>query len=159
MTIEGNWLVGYLANEFPSLDYGVVELPSGPTGRGTTAFISCWVVNATTDNPTAALELASFLTSPRQTAAWTDASGNLPFTVDQATAWVAGHPDYATFVAALPSATPWTGPAGFIDQAEAVNMGMRMWYNDEMTTPELIARLANMSQNPPIPLPTATPSD
>lgn len=151
MTIEGNWLVGYLASEFPGLKYGVVDLPTGPSGRGTTAFISCWVVHATTDNPTAALELAAFLTSPVQTSAWADASGNLPPSLEQATP--------RDVASALASAAPWTGPAGFVDKAERVNIAMQMWYNDEMTTPELAARLATMSENPPLPQPTATPVD
>jgi multiple sugar transport system substrate-binding protein len=159
MTIEGNWLISYLANQFPSLDYGIVELPTGPTGQGNTAFISCWVVNAASANPTAAFELATFLTSPSQLSAWADASLNVPPSIELATAWVANHPDYATFVNALPVATPWTGPVDFVDRAETVNTGMRMWYNDEMTTPDLIERLATMSENPPLPIPTATPAD
>ena len=159
MTIEGNWLVGYLASEFPALDYGIVELPIGSAGHATTAFISCWVVNASTSDPTAALELASFLTSPPVVSAWSSISGNLPPSLEQAATWTTNHPDSATFVSALPNAVPWTGPAGFVDQAETVNMGMRMWYDDNMTTPDLIARLAIMSQDPPLPLPTATPSD
>jgi multiple sugar transport system substrate-binding protein len=158
MTIEANWLVGYLANEFPALDYGIVELPAGSTGRATTAFISCWVINAATTKPAATLELAQFLTSPSVVSAWAEASNNLPPTLEQATTWVATHPTYAPFVAALPSAQPWTGPEGFVTRSEAVNMGMRMWYNDEMTTPDLISRLASMSDQPLLPIPTSTPS-
>lgn len=159
MTIEGNWLIGYLANNYPDLDYGLVELPTGPAGRGTTAYVTCWVVNADSRNTAGALELGAFLTSPAQTAAWTDAANNLPPTLDQATAWVANHPEYAPFVASLAYATPWTGQAGFIAQAETVNFSMNMWYNDNMTTPELIGILATMSENPPLPTPTATPTD
>jgi multiple sugar transport system substrate-binding protein len=159
MTIEGNWLVGYLANQFPSLTYATAELPTGPTGRGTTAFISCWVVNAKSQNRAAALELAAFLTSPEQITAWADVSGNLPPTLDRAAAWVANHPKYATFGTAMAYAAPWTGPAGFIKQSETVNLSMSMWYKDNMTTPELLGVLQTMSQNPPLPTPTATPSD
>jgi multiple sugar transport system substrate-binding protein len=159
MTIEANWLVPYLANHFPSLTYGILELPSGPSGRGTTAFITCWVINAQTQNVEGALALASFLTSPPQLAAWADASGNLPPTIEGATAWVARHPTYAPFVASLPYATPWSGPAGFVARSETVNLSMDMWYNDNMTTPELIGVLASMSESPPLPTPTATPAD
>jgi multiple sugar transport system substrate-binding protein len=159
MTIEGNWLVGYLANQFPSLTYATAELPTGPTGRGTTAFISCWVVNAKSQNRAAALELAAFLTSPEQITAWADVSGNLPPTLDRAAAWVANHPKYATFGTAMAYAAPWTGPAGFIKQSETVNLSMSIWYKDNMTTPELLGVLQTMSQNPPLPTPTATPSD
>ena len=156
MTIEGNWLVGYLTSSYPTLDYGLIELPTGPAGRGTTAYITCWVINADSSNATGALELAAHLTSPSQTAAWADASGSLPPSLDLATAWVANHAEYTPFVASLPYATPWTGAAGFIAQAETINFSMSMWYNDNMTTPELIGILATMSENPPLPTPTAT---
>jgi hypothetical protein len=32
------------------------------------------------------------------------------------------------------------------------------WNNDNITTPELIGILQTMSQNPPLPTPTATPA-
>jgi multiple sugar transport system substrate-binding protein len=156
MTLEGNWLVGYLATQFPDVRYGIVELPSGSAGRATTAYITCWVVNAHSANPEAALDLAAFLTSPAQAAAWANASGNLPPTLEQATAWVATHPSYAPFVSSLTYAVPWTGPAGFIANSETVNLSMRRWYNDEITTPELIGQLSTMSAYPPLPTPTAT---
>ena len=144
MTIEGNWLVDYLATEFPDFEYGVVELPAGPSSRGTTAFVSCWVVNRAAADPAAALELAAFLSAPEVAADWADASHNLPPTLDQATAWLADNPTYGPFVAGLGYARPWTGTEGFIGQIEAVNTAMRMWYNDEATTPELVARLAQV---------------
>lgn len=146
MTIEGNWLVEYLAAEFPELDYGIVELPAGPARRATTAFVSCWVVNRTASDPTAALQLAAYLASPPVAAAWAEASHNLPPTLDQAAAWLTGNPTYAPFVTGLAYAVPWTGGEGFIRETEAVNTAMRMWYNDEATTPDLVARLALVSR-------------
>lgn len=159
MTIEANWLVTYLDTSFPALDYGVVELPTGPTGRGSTAFISCWVVNSSSRNPTGALALAAFLTSPQQSLALASASGNLPPSIELANQWVVTHPDYAPFVASLSYAAPWYGPAGFLRRAETVNLSMNRWYTDNMTTPELIGVLATMSENEPLPTPTATPAD
>jgi multiple sugar transport system substrate-binding protein len=161
MTIEANWLVPYLANYFPGMDYGIVELPAGPSGRGTTAFLTCWVVNADAANAEGALALAAFLTEPQRRMAWADASGNLPPSIEEATSWVSDHPTYAPFVNALSYATPWIGPAGFLDRAAAVNLSMDAWYKDNMTTPELIGVLATMSENPPLPTPTptATPAD
>jgi multiple sugar transport system substrate-binding protein len=144
MTIEGNWLVDYLAAEFPDLEYGIAELPAGPVGRGTVAFVTCWVVNRDAADPNAALQLAAYLGTPEVVAAWADASHNLPPTLDQATAWLASNSTYAPFVAGLAYADPWTGPEGFIREIEAVNTAMRMWYNDEATTPELVARLGQV---------------
>src|SRR5690606_40176759 len=41
MTIEGNWIVGALRNDFPDTPYRVVELPAGPAGKGTLQFTNC----------------------------------------------------------------------------------------------------------------------
>lgn len=155
-TIEANWLVNYLANQFPDVNYGILELPSGPTGRGTTAFATCWVVNADSPNPNDALRLAAFLTSPEQTLAHAQASGNLPPTIEQANQWAASNPQYAPFANSLPYATLWTGPSGFLTRAATVNLSMDMWYRDNMTTPQLIGVLAGMSENEPLPTPTPT---
>jgi multiple sugar transport system substrate-binding protein len=157
MTIEGNWLVDYMAVQYPDLKYGIVELPVGPAGRGDTAFITCWVVNAHAANVSGALELAAYLTSSSQVMAWANESHNLPPRIDQATDWLADHKMYAPFASALSYSTPWTGPAGFTDRAGMVDHGMDDWNNDNITTPELIGILQTMSQNPPLPTPTATP--
>jgi len=148
MTLEGNWLVRYLAATFPDLDYGIIELPSGGARPAATAFVSCWVIHRAATDPAAALELAQFLTAPSQTLAWANASGNLPPTLDQATVWLAANPIYAPFVNALPHAVPWTGTIRFNAQVEAVNTGMRMWMEDTMTSPQLLERLATLAPAP-----------
>ena len=39
MTIEGNWIRGAMTNDYPDINYRVVELPNGPSGhRGSMAF-------------------------------------------------------------------------------------------------------------------------
>jgi multiple sugar transport system substrate-binding protein len=44
MTIEGNWIVGYLQQTFPDKTWAVAELPAGPAGQGTFAFTVCYGV-------------------------------------------------------------------------------------------------------------------
>lgn len=156
MTIEANWLVSYLASQYPNVQYGILELPTGPTGRGTTAFVTCWVVNADSPNANGALQLAAFLTSPAQTLARAEASGNMPPTIELANQWVASNPQYTPFVNSLPYATLWHGPSGFLTRAATVNLSMDMWYKDSMTTQQLIGVLAGISENPPLPTPTPT---
>ena len=49
MTIEGNWIHGALQNDYPDIDYTVVELPEGPAGKGTLLFTQCWGIAADSD--------------------------------------------------------------------------------------------------------------
>ena len=146
MTVEGPWLVDYLAAEFPDLDYGIVELPTGPAGRGTTAFVSCWVIGASGSD--SALTLATTLATPDRTVELAAALGTLPPSIEQATASLGTRSRLGPFVAGLSYASPWTGPAGFVAQVEAADTAMRLWLNDEATTDDLLASIAALGEPP-----------
>ncbi|NWF69416.1 MAG: sugar ABC transporter substrate-binding protein [Chloroflexi bacterium] len=73
MTLEGNWIISYLLNNFPELNWGAAEMPIGPgsamseemgemAGRGTLTFTVCLAVGANTEFPTEAWSLVNFLT-------------------------------------------------------------------------------------------------
>lgn len=141
MTIEGNWLIPYLAAEFPDLDYGVVELPAGPARRGSTAFVSCWVTSQTAENPDAAQALAAALSRAAQDAAIEEI---MPLSLEQATSWVGSHPAYVPFVNALAYASPWQGHANFQYDVAAINRSIQQWIDDEATTPDVMALLPRL---------------
>jgi multiple sugar transport system substrate-binding protein len=157
MTIEGSWLIPYLASHFPELAYGVVELPAGPVRRATTAFVSCWTVSASAANPEAAFRLAVHLTTAEANAAWASAAGNLPPGLDQATAWLANNAAFAPFVTTLNDALPWTGPPGFAAAVVAANGALEAAFSGEVegdaAIDELSARLGDLAAPPPVPTP------
>jgi multiple sugar transport system substrate-binding protein len=64
MTFEGGWMVNYMRNDFPDVEWKAVELPSGPAGKADVIFTNGIGVNANTDFPRAAAAFAIFLTSP-----------------------------------------------------------------------------------------------
>ena len=78
MTIEGNWIVGAMQNDFPDIDYQVVELPAGPAGQGTLQFTTCWGIAADSANQESAVELVDHLTATEQQVAFTEAFGVMP---------------------------------------------------------------------------------
>ena len=53
MVIEGNWIVGAMAQDFPDVNWAVAELPEGSAGRATYAFTVCYGVAAESPNPEA----------------------------------------------------------------------------------------------------------
>jgi multiple sugar transport system substrate-binding protein len=99
MTIEGNWITGAMANDYPDVEYVVTELPEGPAGKGTLQFTNCLGMAADSGNQEAALDLAEYLTSTEQQLAFSEAFGVMPSIQSAAEQWTNDNPDLAAFLA------------------------------------------------------------
>lgn len=99
MTIEGNWVIGALRNDFPDVAYTVVELPAGPAGKGTLQFTNCWGVAADSELSSEAVSLVEFLTSNEQQMEFAKAFGVMPSVSTVAEEWTAEFPEQAAFLA------------------------------------------------------------
>jgi len=62
MTYEGGWMVNYMRNDFPDVNWKAVELPTGPVGKADVIFTNGIGVNASTKYPKAAAAFAIFVT-------------------------------------------------------------------------------------------------
>ncbi len=62
MTYEGGWMVNYMRNEFPDVNWMAQELPSGPVGKGDVIFTNGIGINAATKYPQAAAAFTIFVT-------------------------------------------------------------------------------------------------
>ena len=99
MTIEGNWLLGSMKTDYPSIKYKVVELPTGPTGtKGTLAFTDCWGIAASTKNVAQAKAFVSYLTAPATQMKFADAFGVIPSVQSAKAEYLAKFPASAPFV-------------------------------------------------------------
>ncbi len=104
MTIEGNWLIPYLRNAAPEMEFGVADLPGGlPPGgtEGTVAFANCYAIPADSAHPDEAAALIAYLTSPAAMNAWTDLRLTLPARTALQSDWLGRHPAMAPFLAGL----------------------------------------------------------
>jgi multiple sugar transport system substrate-binding protein len=99
MTIEGNWLAGALSNDYPDLDYKLVELPAGPEGKGTLSFSTCWGVAKKSAHHEAAVDLVEALTAPDQQMKFAEAFGVMPSRTEALGDYEKSFPDSAAFVA------------------------------------------------------------
>jgi multiple sugar transport system substrate-binding protein len=99
MVIEGNWITGALASDYPDIQYTVAELPAGPAGQGTLQFTNCWGMAADSANQDAALDLVEYLTSTDQQLAFSEAFGPMPSIQSAADAWTSANPDLSAFLA------------------------------------------------------------
>ncbi len=124
MALEGNWVVPYLAAEFPALDYGIAPLPNGPGGQGTVAFTSCYAVSARSQRPDDAFALAGWLTSPSLQRDWPADGAYMPTRISLRDEWLAAFPALAPFLAGLENARVWQLPPGYTPFLESFNRGM-----------------------------------
>ncbi|MBM6399805.1 extracellular solute-binding protein [Phycicoccus sonneratiae] len=99
MTIEGNWIKGAVKNDYPDLKYKTVELPAGPSGKGTLQFTQCWGVAADSKAQAQAVDLVKALTTVDQQMAFADAFGVMPSRQSAADAYKTKYPEDAPFIA------------------------------------------------------------
>ncbi len=65
VAFEGAWILGFLRNEAPNLQYGTTFMPIGPSGeRGNFLFTVAYGVNVDSPNRDAAVRVLEALTSP-----------------------------------------------------------------------------------------------
>ncbi|MGF1653013.1 MAG: extracellular solute-binding protein [Actinomycetales bacterium] len=99
MAMEGNWIRGAMANDYPEVEYVVAELPEGPAGPGTLQFTQCWAVASDSQNQESAVELIEFLTTPEQQLAFAEGFGVMPSRQAAEEQYVEQFPDDAPFIA------------------------------------------------------------
>lgn len=99
MVIEGPWINGALAADYPDVKYTVAELPAGPGGASTFTFSNCWGIPVGSDSAAQAESLVSYLTSDEQQLAFADAFGVIPSTETGAAEYATKYPANAAFVA------------------------------------------------------------
>ena len=106
--IEGNWVLGFLQQEFPNVDFGVLELPTYQGNKGTMVFTVGYSINAATTNLEGAKEFVKFATGRQGMATWTTGAGVLPSRIDVTTATgVENDPLKQPHIAGAAYATVW----------------------------------------------------
>lgn len=98
MVVEGNWITGALANDYPDVEYTVVQIPAGPSGPGTLQFTNCWGMAADSPNQQGALDLIEYLTAPEQQLAFAEAFGPMPSVKSAADEWSEANPEMVPFL-------------------------------------------------------------
>ncbi len=117
MVIEGPWINGAMANDFPERQFISVELPAGPAGPSTFAFSNCWGMPVGSETREATIDLIEFLTSDEQQLAFAEAFGVIPSTESGSAAYAEQFPENAAFVAGVASAT---SPVAFQGASAAI---------------------------------------
>jgi multiple sugar transport system substrate-binding protein len=101
MTIEGNWIIGALENDFPDVQYRIVELPEGPGGKGTLQFTNCWGIAADSPDQEDAIDLVTYLTSTEQQVRFAEAFGVMPSVESAAEDFQTQFPEQEAFLTSV----------------------------------------------------------
>jgi multiple sugar transport system substrate-binding protein len=78
MVIEGPWIISYLKETFPEIKYGVAEVPTMASKKGTMAYTVAYVMNKKSSHKLAAWKLIAYLTGKEGMTAWTKTGLALP---------------------------------------------------------------------------------
>lgn len=145
MTIEGNWIIQALIDQFPDIDWGAVQLPAHPGGgEATMTFTVCYGVAAGSDNQDAAWQLANFLTGEAGGQIVAEAGfGPMPPRTALADTWLAARGEIGqAFLDAAEVAHPWSFPVGFGDAMDTFNAGMQLAFAGQATANDVIFETA-----------------
>lgn len=144
LVIEGNWIIPYLAEQTPTLAYGVAQLPTGPAGQATVAFVNCYAIAAGTTSPEAAGELIEFLTNATNQQAWIAVTAALPTSVALQNIWMSSNPTQLAFVQGLAYAYPWRFGPAFQPVVDQINDGIQRIYGGFILAESVLAETEAM---------------
>ena len=139
MALEGNWIVPFLQDQFPDLNWGVTELPAGPGGDATMAFTVCYGVAAAAAHPEESIALANWLTGAEGMGQWTDLGLAMPTRASLSDAWLEKFPDLQPFLAGADYARPWQFRPGFSDVMNAFNSGLQQAFTGTYTSDQVLS--------------------
>ncbi|PPS42208.1 ABC transporter substrate-binding protein [Chroococcidiopsis sp. TS-821] len=108
MVIEGPWLIPYLDDTFPALEYATAEVPTIAGKKGTMAYTVAYVMNKKSPHKREAWQLISYLTGKEGMTLWTSTGMALP--TRKSVTQKLGYdqkPLYAPFIAGAEYATVW----------------------------------------------------
>jgi multiple sugar transport system substrate-binding protein len=107
MDIVGNWMVGALQTDYPSIKYQVATIPTGPSGTAATvSFTNCWGIPRSSANLTGAVDFVKFLTTSQQQMKFSKAFGVIPSLRTLQGTWQSTFPNLAVHTQELTYAHP-----------------------------------------------------
>lgn len=150
MAMEGNWVIQFLLDNYPDLNWGIAELPAGAGGEATMAFTVCYGVAADNDYPEESWALVNFLTGEEGSKAVGEASfGPMPTRPSAAEAYLEtwttrtegsglDPADIQAFVAGGEYAQRWQLPVGWQVFIDAFNASIQRAFNGEATVDDIM---------------------
>lgn len=148
MTLEGNWVIQYLEDNFPDLNWGVSELPQGPAGKGTLVFSECYGVAADNDHPDESWALVDFLTGPEGAQRVAEGGfGVMPARASAGDLWLQTRgEEFQPFVTGAEYAVAPVFPPGYQEFTDALGNNIQQVLEGQMDVTEAIEGAVSVAQ-------------
>ncbi len=148
MTIEGNWIISYLNDTFPDVNWGTTEMPAGAGGEGTLTFSEAYCVGADNEHPEESWALVNFLTNEAGAErVAVEGFGPMPSREAAGASWTeAVGPVGEAFVAGGAYAVAPVTPAGFGEFRDALGNGVGAAFRGEEDSVDVIDEAVAVSQ-------------
>ena len=105
---EGNWVYSFIRNEFPDVEFEIIDMPTYMGQSSSMIFTVGWGINANSPNQDLATTWIQYKTGTEGMYNWTLAAGPLPTRGDVANAMAPSlSSGLNTHIAQIPVATPW----------------------------------------------------
>lgn len=151
MAMEGNWVIKFLLDNYPDLNWGVTELPMGPEGdQATMAFTVCYGVAADNDYAAESWELVNFLTGTEGAQNFAQVSfGPMPPRPAAEEAYLDNYlalseglgvdaNEFQAFFDSAEYAYPWVLPVGWGSFTDAFNAALQQAFAGELTAQDVL---------------------
>jgi multiple sugar transport system substrate-binding protein len=144
MVYEGGWLIPYLADQFPDINYGVVTPPAGPAGEGNLIFTVSYVISRNSENPDAAWRLIEFLTNEESQTTVLESGFALPSRQSlQDSEYMTNNPAAATiFKGASEGAVPFMWGLVGSDVNDQMGKALERVYTEDQPPADALAQAA-----------------
>ncbi len=150
MAMEGNWVISYLREQFPDLEWGNAVLPMHPDGgRASMVFTVCYGVAADNDNPDESWQLVNFLTGPDGSAMVAqEGFGVIPPAMSAAETWLeAIGPEIGqAFLDGAEYAHKWQFPVGFQEVFDTFNADLQLAFDEQVLVEDVIINAAGVAE-------------
>jgi multiple sugar transport system substrate-binding protein len=150
MAMEGNWVILYLRDQFPDLNWGVTVLPKSPDGeQATMVFTVCYGVASDNEYPDQSWKLANFLTGPEGSKMVAEEGfGVIPPAVSAADTWLqAIGPEIGQgFVDGAAYAHKWQFPVGFQEVFDTFNADLQLAFEGQYLPEDVIVDTAGVAE-------------
>ncbi|MBU3114169.1 ABC transporter substrate-binding protein [Clostridium lacusfryxellense] len=107
MVVEGGWLIPFMKDTAPDLDYGIVELPKGEK-QGNMVFTVAYAMSKNTKKPKQAAEAIKFLTGKESQKMVADSGLAIPTRSSMSTVYAEKFPQRKALVDGTVYATPYS---------------------------------------------------
>jgi multiple sugar transport system substrate-binding protein len=142
MAMEGNWVVGFLKDNFPDLKYQTVEIPMGPTDtKGTLAFTVCYGVGMQSPNPEASIKFINYLVGPEGMKTWTGETGILPSRISMAEEFIKAYPDREVYLKSAEFARGWSFVPGWKTVEDKANEQIQLLFAGQALTEDVLKEI------------------